>query len=127
MKAGLGGGDIWRGRGSVEVSCAELSAFGVEDVERSGFEVTGVEERGARGRLSDGCGVLRDAMRPALGVYVPKDLRIQLCLPTTGIFMWNISVSFGICGFDANGGFRMIGRQYPNSPSMAMPAVVSSE
>jgi len=56
LGVGLDRWDIWRGGEDAEVSCAELSAFGVEDVERKGFEVAGVEKRSVEERVSDDCG-----------------------------------------------------------------------
>src|SRR5208282_3974696 len=98
LEVGLGGGDIWRGRGDAEVSWFELSAFGADDVGRNGSEV--VEERGAERRVSDDCFVPGDVKATALGVYVPKNLRVNAYLPLTRVVViWNISASFGIRGF----------------------------
>jgi hypothetical protein len=64
------------------VSCAELGALGgEEDAGRTGFEATGVETRDVEGRVFDNFGVLRDVMGTALGVYVPKNVLLQLYLP----------------------------------------------
>jgi len=128
LEVGLGGGDIWRGGRGAEGSCAELGALRVENAGRNGFEVTGVEARGAEGRVRDDCGVPGDVMGTALGVYVPKNFLLQVdSLLGHIVSIRNISVSFGIRGFDGNGGLRMIGRQYRNSPSITMLAVGSSE
>ena len=110
------------------MSYAKPSVVGIGDVEKNGDEATGVGKRGAEGRFSEDFGVPGDVMGAVLGEYIPKNLRVQLYLPSIqSYFMWNISVSFGMRGFDANGGLRIIGREYPNSPSMIIPAVFFTE
>jgi hypothetical protein len=75
---------------------AKLSAFGIEDIKRNGFETTGVENRGTEGRVSDNCGVLGDVTGMSLGIYVPKNLRIQSYFPSAGICPEPVSSSSGI-------------------------------
>lgn len=108
--------------------CAEPSTFGVEGVGGEVSEATSVEMKGVDRGVWGSCGVLGVVVGTALGVHVPKNLRIQRDLPSTYLsFIWNISVSFGIRGFDANGRLPMICKQYPNSPSMIMPAASSPD
>ena len=115
-------------RKSYEFPGPELNAPDVERVDRSGAVVVDVDKEGGAGSASKNSDVRVDGMGTAFDVKVPKNLGVQACLPSWYVFfILKISFSFGTRGFGLKGRLLKIGKQYSNSPSITMPAVVPRE